>query len=74
MNHCSGGPATDSYDGLGRIVDWVEKGTAPVRIEASALPGTKYFAGRTRPLCPYPSFARYAAPAASKTARTSSAR
>jgi hypothetical protein len=25
----------------------------------SALPGTKYFAGRTRPLCPYPSFAQY---------------
>jgi feruloyl esterase len=59
MNHCAGGPATDSFDGLGAIVDWVEKGTAPVRIEASALPGTKYFAGRTRPLCPYPSAARY---------------
>ena len=59
MNHCAGGPATDSFDGLGTIVDWVEKGTAPARIEASALPGTKYFAGRTRPLCPYPSFARY---------------
>jgi feruloyl esterase len=59
MNHCAGGPATDSFDGLGAIVNWVEKGTAPVRIEASALPGTKYFAGRTRPLCPYPSFARY---------------
>jgi pimeloyl-ACP methyl ester carboxylesterase len=59
MNHCAGGPATDSFDGLGAIVDWVEKGTAPVRMEASALPGTKYFPGRTRPLCPYPSFARY---------------
>ena len=59
MNHCAGGPATDSFDGLGAIVDWVEKGTAPARIEASALPGTKYFAGRTRPLCPYPAYARY---------------
>ena len=29
MNHCLGGPATDSYDGLSAIVDWVEKGTAP---------------------------------------------
>jgi feruloyl esterase len=38
MNHCAGGPATDSFDGLGAIVDWVEKGTAPVRIAASALP------------------------------------
>jgi feruloyl esterase len=59
MNHCAGGPATDSFDGLGAIVDWVEKGTAPARIEASARAGTAYFAGRTRPLCPYPSYARY---------------
>jgi len=60
MNHCAGGPATDSFDGLGAIVDWVEKGTAPARIGASARPGTPYFAGRTRPLCPYPTYARYA--------------
>jgi catechol 2,3-dioxygenase-like lactoylglutathione lyase family enzyme len=59
MNHCAGGPATDSFDGLGAIVDWVEKGTPPARIEASARPGTAYFAGRTRPLCPYPAYARY---------------
>ena len=59
MNHCAGGPATDSFDGLGAIVDWVEKGAAPARIEASARPGAAYFAGRTRPLCPYPAYARY---------------
>jgi len=59
MNHCAGGPATDSFDGLGAITDWVEKGAAPARIEASALPGTQYFPGRTRPLCPYPAAARY---------------
>jgi feruloyl esterase len=59
MNHCAGGPATDSFDGLGTIVNWVEKATAPSRIEASARPGTAYFAGRTRPLCPYPAYARY---------------
>jgi pimeloyl-ACP methyl ester carboxylesterase len=59
MNHCAGGPATDSFDGLAAIVDWVEKGAAPSRIEASARPGTMYFPGRTRPLCAYPSFARY---------------
>jgi hypothetical protein len=59
MNHCAGGPATDSFDGLAAIVDWVEKGAAPVRIEASARPGTAYFPGRTRPLCAYPSYARY---------------
>ena len=59
MNHCAGGPATDSFDGLAAIVDWVEKGAAPSRIEASARPGTTYFPGRTRPLCAYPSYARY---------------
>ena len=59
MNHCAGGPATDSFDGLAAITDWVEKGVAPARIEASALPGSAYFPGRTRPLCPYPSAARY---------------
>jgi feruloyl esterase len=59
MNHCAGGPATDSFDGLGAITNWVEKGPAPARIEASALPGSPYFPGRTRPLCPYPSAARY---------------
>jgi feruloyl esterase len=59
MNHCAGGPATDSFDGLAAIVDWVEKRAAPSRIEASARPGTMYFPGRTRPLCAYPSYARY---------------
>jgi predicted enzyme related to lactoylglutathione lyase len=60
MNHCAGGPATDSFDGLGAIVNWVERGTAPARIEASARPGTTTVSGRTRPLCAYPAYARYA--------------
>jgi hypothetical protein len=30
------------------------------RIDASARPGTMYFPGRTRPLCAYPAYARYA--------------
>ena len=59
MNHCAGGPATDSFDGLGALTDWVEKQTAPARIEASALPASRFFPGRTRPLCPYPAAARY---------------
>ena len=59
MNHCAGGPATDSFDGLGAIADWVEKGTVPARIDASARAGTTYFPGRTRPLCAYPAYARY---------------
>jgi feruloyl esterase len=59
MNHCAGGPATDSFDGLRTIVDWVEKGAAPARINASANPRTTYFPGRTRPLCAFPAYARY---------------
>jgi feruloyl esterase len=56
MSHCQGGAATDSWDGLGALVDWVEKGQAPQRIVAS---GTTVFPGRTRPLCPYPQYAHY---------------
>ena len=59
MNHCAGGPATDSFDGLGAIVNWVETGAAPARIEALARQESKYFPGRMRPLCPYPAYARY---------------
>lgn len=59
MNHCAGGPATDSFDGLAAIADWVENDRPPARIEASAPPASPYFPGRTRPLCPYPSYARY---------------
>jgi pimeloyl-ACP methyl ester carboxylesterase len=58
MNHCAGGPATDQFDALAAVVNWVEKGMAPDRIIAKAGP-TSPWPGRTRPLCPYPKFARY---------------
>lgn len=29
MGHCSGGPATDQFDMLASLVDWVERGVAP---------------------------------------------
>lgn len=56
MGHCQGGAGTDSWDGLGALVDWVEKGQAPARITAQ---GTAVFPGRSRPLCPYPQYAHY---------------
>lgn len=70
MNHSSGGVATDQYDALGALMDWVEKGVAPDRIIATARgPGNpgganssvpvNWAADRTRPLCPYPKVARY---------------
>jgi feruloyl esterase len=60
MNHCSasGGPATDVYDALTPLADWVEKGIAPDRIVARAGAASPW-PGRTRPLCPYPQVATY---------------
>jgi pimeloyl-ACP methyl ester carboxylesterase len=55
MTHCAGGPATDRFDMLTAIDDWVEHGRAPERIIASG----KSFPGQTRPLCPHPRIARY---------------
>lgn len=56
MNHCAGGPATDAFDGLQAIVDWVERAQPPQRIVAQ---GTSALPGLSRPLCPYPTIARY---------------
>ena len=60
MTHCMGGPATDQYDSLSAVVDWVENGKAPDRIEAKAGRGSPW-PDRTRPLCPYPGIAQYTA-------------
>lgn len=57
MFHCGGGVGTSSFDMLGPLVDWVEKGAAPERIAASRVVQGKTV--RTRPLCPYPQVARY---------------
>jgi hypothetical protein len=70
MGHCSGGPATDQFDMLASLVDWVERGVAPDQVTASARgvgnPGgvnaeipAGWAANRTRPLCPWPKVARY---------------
>lgn len=60
MNHCSGGPATDKFDMLPQLVDWVEKGAAPDSVIASATtPAYFNAASRGRPLCPYPKQSRY---------------
>lgn len=57
MGHCSGGPGTDRFDGIGPLMDWVEKGRAPKRIPAAHA--TDGVVDRTRPLCLYPSQAVY---------------
>ena len=70
MNHCSGGPATDQFDLLSPLVQWVEQGVAPQAVPATARgagnPGGMnaelpqgWSATRSRPLCAYPTVARY---------------
>jgi feruloyl esterase len=58
MGHCGSGNATDEFDPLTTLVDWVEQGRAPDRIVAAAGKETPW-PGRTRPLCLYPRIARY---------------
>jgi feruloyl esterase len=54
MGHCGGGPGPTTFDALGALEQWVEKGIAPDRIKAS-----NSSTGLSRPLCPYPQVARY---------------
>ncbi len=57
MTHCQGGNATDTFDAMTALINWVEKGKAP-----DAILAARVFEGRvarTRPLCPYPQVARY---------------
>jgi hypothetical protein len=68
MGHCSGGPATDQFDLLTPLANWVETGTPPGPVNATGVnftPATyqvSFVSGpttRTRPLCPYPQQARF---------------
>ncbi len=64
MSHCRGGPATDAYDALAAIVDWAEQGKAPDRIIATVSAKNDdvppdWSKTRTRPLCVWPTVARY---------------
>ena len=55
--HCGGGDGPFVFDALGAIDDWASADHAPARIVASRPPGGPAL---SRPLCPYPSVARYA--------------
>jgi pimeloyl-ACP methyl ester carboxylesterase len=60
MNHCAGGPATDRFDMLKTLEDWVEKGSAPDAVTATVNPADPdvmaagWPSTRSRPLCAYP--------------------
>jgi Tannase and feruloyl esterase len=57
MGHCAGGVATDRFDAVTALVDWVEKGKAPDVIRAARVVNNQEV--RSRPLCAYPNIARY---------------
>jgi feruloyl esterase len=53
MGHCGGGPGVNTFDSIGALEKWVEKGIAPDTIMGTGAQGL------TRPLCPYPQAAEY---------------
>ena len=54
MGHCGGGPGVNTFDSIGTIEKWVEKGIAPDTMLGTGQQGTL-----TRPLCAYPQYAEY---------------
>jgi feruloyl esterase len=63
MGHCSGGPATDRFDFLTPLMDWVERRQAPDEVIASGSNFKTAPTTRSRPVCPYPQTLRYTGPA-----------
>ena len=57
MAHCGGGEGTSSFDMLDVLEQWVATDTAPDSVQASRVVDGRV--DRTRPLCAYPSVARY---------------
>jgi feruloyl esterase len=54
MAHCRGGNGLNNFDSIGTLEQWRERGVAPVQIMAS-----NPVSGLSRPLCPFPQFAKY---------------
>jgi feruloyl esterase len=58
MGHCGGGEGPNTFDAIGTLAQWLEKGQAPNQIVASH--STNGVVDRTRPICAYPQIAAYA--------------
>jgi Tannase and feruloyl esterase len=54
MGHCRGGDGPDTFDTIGALENWREKGVAP-----ATMPATNKRSGLSRPLCAYPQYANY---------------
>ncbi|WP_219701335.1 tannase/feruloyl esterase family alpha/beta hydrolase [Marinomonas lutimaris] len=63
MPHGQGGPSTDQFDMLQPLISWVEKKKVPQSIVAATRAKNPEITARMvdmqRPLCPYPSYAKY---------------
>lgn len=57
MQHCGGGEGPNTFDSVGALESWVERGQPPASIVASHSTGGRV--DRTRPMCPYPQVAKY---------------
>jgi feruloyl esterase len=53
MGHCGGGPGVNTFDSIGTLEKWVEKGVAPETMLGTGAQGF------TRPMCPFPQAAEY---------------
>ena len=54
MAHCRGGDGPNTFDSIGTLEAWREKGVAPAQITAYNPQSSL-----SRPLCPYPQYAKY---------------
>ena len=57
MNHCQGGPGTDTFDKMAAIESFVASGKVPAQITAAHR--TSGTVDKTRPLCPYGEVAKW---------------
>lgn len=57
MGHCEGGVGTDIFDAMEPLSQWVERGVTPLRFDAKRVVDGAVV--RTRPLCAYPTVARW---------------
>ena len=57
VNHCQGGPGTDTFDKVKVLDEWVAQAKKPSQIIASHR--TNGQVDKTRPLCPFGQVAKY---------------
>jgi feruloyl esterase len=59
VNHCAGGPGADATDLLAALDNWVTRHKAPGTLQATRTDPATGNVVLSRPLCEYPSYARY---------------